>query len=479
MFPFQRRPNYSVAMPEAVDQSLQNSLLRFINKGVRQEELRFALWNPGFGRTRLTALLAQVIEPEDGDLVLSGNVAFSPAYIDRASRLAASKGMGLAVLHSHFTAGWQRMSSDDHQAEMRQAGFTLATTNLPLVGLTLGTDGAWSARFWLQDESFHFLPQWCGDVRVVGRQLRSSFHPKLRPRIETRTEIRYAPALWGEHAHESIMRTHVGVVGLGSVGRVVAEGLARMGVQRVTFIDHDRIEAHNLDRLLGASAGDIGAFKVQKAKEEFEFAATAASATALPVARSVTLPESFDFAADCDVIFSCVDRPLPRHVLNCLSFSHLIPVIDGGIVARFHGHELRGCEWSVRTAGPYRACLECGGSYSASDVDLDRRGLLDDPTYLVGLPRDHAFRHNENVFPLSTAVAAQELMHFIALIARPMGVTYLHEHRWHLSMGLMDANPKHCNPDCLFHRLLASGDSELPRERYLTPSPMTTTRSAT
>ena len=52
------------------------------------------------------------------------------------------------MLHSHLGPGWQDVSEDDVVAERGRAALALAGTELPLVGLTLGTDGAWSARFW-------------------------------------------------------------------------------------------------------------------------------------------------------------------------------------------------------------------------------------------------------------------------------------------------------------------------------------------
>ncbi len=38
------------------------------------------------------------------------------------------------------------MSDDDVQAEHKMAGVVHALTDLPLVGLTVGTDGTWSGR---------------------------------------------------------------------------------------------------------------------------------------------------------------------------------------------------------------------------------------------------------------------------------------------------------------------------------------------
>ena len=104
-------------------------------------------WRPSTGATRTTALLTDVITPCDGERRLHGGASFLPTYVERVIDLALKHGTGIAFLHSHFTPGWQDMSPEDVAAERHLAPRIFAVTGLPLVGLTMGTDGALSARF--------------------------------------------------------------------------------------------------------------------------------------------------------------------------------------------------------------------------------------------------------------------------------------------------------------------------------------------
>ena len=67
----------------------------------------------------------------------------------------------------------------------------------------------------------------------------------------------------------------IGIIGLGSVGSMVAEALARMGMEKFVLIDFDKVEPHNLDRLVGATNDDIGSYKVDIAKRQINAVGTA------------------------------------------------------------------------------------------------------------------------------------------------------------------------------------------------------------
>jgi len=105
--------------------------------------------------------------------------SFLPAYFERAVTEAVAENAELAFLHSHLGPGWQGMSDDDVRAEQTHAAAAKGATGLPLVGLTLGTDGAWSARFWEKTSPRVYERRWCTHVRVVGERLSVAYADHL------------------------------------------------------------------------------------------------------------------------------------------------------------------------------------------------------------------------------------------------------------------------------------------------------------
>ena len=69
----------SVAMTARDDEVLGEH----VHKEARQEDLTFAYWRPSVGQCRYTAVITELVLPEEGDRVLQGNVAFFPQYLHR------------------------------------------------------------------------------------------------------------------------------------------------------------------------------------------------------------------------------------------------------------------------------------------------------------------------------------------------------------------------------------------------------------
>ncbi len=449
---------YSVALIGDIHKAAVGHLIR--SDG--QEDLCFALWFPSQGHIRKTALIWKLILPGPGDRKVHGNASFSGQYFERAIGESVKAGAGLALMHSHPGPGWQGMSFDDIKAERNHAAATKGATGLPIVGLTIGTDGAWSARFWEKTKPRTYERFWCENVRVVGDALNVTFMDELMPTPKFRKNLHRTISAWGHKKQAVLSRLKIGIIGLGSVGSIISEGLARMGVSHAKLMDFDTLEYVNLDRTLNAYEDDstMGRAKVAVAADAFRKSATSEKITVEPLEWSVVEESGFRAALDCDIIFCCVDRPWPRAVLNFIAYAHLIPVVDGGIAIKIKPNgTMRSADWKSHIVGPGRKCLECLGQYDSGVVSTDREGYFDDPTYIQNLPTDHSVKRNENIFAFSLSTAAFHFLQMLSMVVAPSGLANVGAQNYHFVTGILDVDHDQCKITCLYPSFIARGDS--------------------
>lgn len=444
--------------------NLHDDLMRFLLRSDQQEDLCFATYIPSTGAERSTGILSLLILPEPGDREVHGNVSFSPQYLQRAVSVASQRGEGLAFLHSHLGPGWQGMSSDDIRAEgERISPAAVGAMGYPLLGLTLGTDGAWSARYWLKDPIVRrkYNREWCTTVRVMSSALTITFNNHLLPaRLGGERQLRTISA-WGPKAQEGLSCITVGIVGLGSVGSIVAEILARTGISRFVLIDFDSVELKNLDRLTNVFEIDIGRAKVDAVADGIRRSASAPEVEIRICEYSICEKAGFDVALDCDLLFSCVDRPWPRQVVNFIAYAHLIPVIDGGILVRTNKDNTRilGADWKAQTVSYGRACLECLGQYTAADASMEKAGYFDDPDYIRGLRRGSSPDAHENVYAFASHLASMEVLQMLSLLLRPGGKSDVGQQTFHFVTGRLDVDPHPaCQEHCYVQTQAGKGD---------------------
>ncbi len=448
---------YSVALTE----DIHKTALRHLIRSDRQEDLCFALWFPSQGHTRKTALIWKLILPDAGDRKVHGNAGFTGQYFERAVREAVKAGAGLALMHSHPGPGWQGISLDDINAERKLAAAAKGATGLPIVGLTIGTDGAWSARFWEKTKPRTYERFWCESVRVVGNALNITFMDELMPVPKFKKNLERTISAWGPKKQAVLSRLKIGIIGLGSVGSIISEALARMGVSRVKLIDFDTIEYVNLDRTLHAYEEDstTGRAKVVVAADAFRRSATSEKVIVEPIEWSVVEEPGFREALDCDILFSCVDRPWPRSALNFIAYTHLIPVVDGGVTIKIKPNgTMRSADWKSHIVGPGRKCLECLGQYDSGLVSADREGYFDDPTYIQNLPKDHSIKRNENVFAFSLSTASFHVLQMLSMVVAPSGLANVGAQNYHFVPGTLDVDQGNCKKACLYPSFIAKGD---------------------
>lgn len=451
---------YSVAVGGEFHRQLAQHLIR----RDRQEDICFATYVPSQGQVRFTGILSSLIFPQSGERKVHGNASFMPAYFERALQVAAQRREGLVLLHSHPGPGWQDMSRDDIIAEKRLSPAVMSVTRLPLLGMTVASDATWSARFWTKHptERREYVRHWCQSVRVVDQQLTISYHPQIIvPSVNKDTQLRTISA-WGLQTQQDLSRLTVGIVGLGSVGSMVAEILSRTGFSRFVLIDFDRVERKNLDRLTNVFASSVGKLKIEAVAKGIQRSKTVKKVNVTQVPYSICEENGYRSALNCDVLFSCVDRPWPRQVLNFIAYTHLIPVVDGGIaVATNKGNtRIKGADWKIQTVGYGRPCLECLGQYTSDLAGLEKAGFLDDPVYIAGMADKSAVDSHENVFVFSSSLASFEVMQLLSLIIAPCGIANIGQQMYHFKTGTHEViHGQTCQEHCLMPTLVAKGDS--------------------
>lgn len=131
--------------------------------------------------------------------------------------------------------------------------------------------------------------------------------------------------LLGEEKLEKLIDAHVLVVGLGGVGGICAEMIARAGVKRMTIVDADVVEETNRNRQVITLISNDGQKKAEVMAQRLRDINPEIELTVLPEyvknERTDEILDSakFDYAVDCidtlspKVFFikACLDRKIP------------------------------------------------------------------------------------------------------------------------------------------------------------------------
>lgn len=129
----------------------------------------------------------------------------------------------------------------------------------------------------------------------------------------------------GDEPIELLMNKNVLVVGLGGVGGICAEMIARAGVGKMTIVDADTVDLSNTNRQIPALHSTAGKLKTEVMAERIKDINPLIDLTVLPIyikeEETIDILESgnFDYVVDCidtlspKVFFikACIDRKIP------------------------------------------------------------------------------------------------------------------------------------------------------------------------
>lgn len=311
-------PNITLALAGVTHVALKNHL--FPGDGNEAAAILICSHSP-LPRRRLVVRQA-ILVPHDACSLRTHNAIVWPgSYIEDAIDIAEPEGLVIILQHSH-PGGCLSFSHVDDASDAKVLPGLLEAFGDFHGSAIMTPDGLIRARLYSSDmrcESVDLVTVTGDDIHYWWDDHISSGRLSARPLAFT-----------GEMTAE-LNRLSAAVIGVSGTGSIVAEQAARLGFGGVTLIDPDKVEKRNLNRILNSTLDDAvnELPKVEMFAEAIEAYRGAGVALALPL--PLNRREAIEAAAQCDVIFCCVDSLEGRQYADLIASAFLIPLFDVGV----------------------------------------------------------------------------------------------------------------------------------------------------
>ena len=385
-----------------------------------------------------------------------GYRALAPTFIHRQIVRCRDERMAYLAVHNHGSDTSVRFSRVDMESHER--GYPALRDigkGVPVGALVFGRRAV-AADIWMPDGARRAL----GSYRIVGRTIRRLYANPQRA-AKAGAGFDRQVRMFGNAGQAVLGASKVAVVGLGGVGSLVAEYLARLGVGQLVLVDLDVIEDTNLSRVVGATSTDVetGQFKTQiavrhlrEARPDIRLEAIRGDVANDAIAKKLR---------DCDFIFLAADSMRGRLVVNALVHQYLIPAVQMGAKIRAGaGGLIEEAMCAVRQLRPGMGCLWCNGLIDGTQLAIEAK------TDEERKAQDYGVREPDpSVITLNAVAAGQAVNDFLFdfLDLRSEGGDAVYQHHHFLRHAVQkvvprkDSNCRECG------RRLGMGDAmELP-----------------
>jgi hypothetical protein len=355
-----------LVFPQVIYDELVDHL--FCDDGAEHAAILLAGWHQTSSVHRLLvreAILAR--EPDDHRVGDSGHLALQPSFIRRAIKKCRDERLVYLSVHNHGGKGHVAFSVVDLASHERGYPALLDIAAGMPVGAVVMAEGAVEVDLWLPGGSRIALDR----AEVIG-ETRTLYYSSAQRRREAESpgvSVESSPSharqelFLGIAGQRVLKGARVAVIGLGGVGSLIVELIARLGVGQLLLIDPDRIEPSNFSRITGAMAGDVASntFKTdiaarisRQANPDIEVSTVKADVAELSVARRLL---------ESDYIFLAADSMRARLLANAIAQQYFIPVVQMGTKISIDpdGGAVTGANSFVRHVGPGVGCLICNG----------------------------------------------------------------------------------------------------------------------
>jgi len=374
----------------------------------------------------LTLLVREVHCAQEGVDYVRGEIgyrALTPKFIHRLITRARDERLAYLAVHNHDSDREVNFSSVDFESHERGYPALLQIARGMPVGALVFGHRSIQASVWLPDGTRLDLDH----AVVVGNTIQRLTPSPKRERIDTTAgtydrQVR----MFGKVGQAELAHCRVGIIGLGGIGSIVAEYLARLGVGQFCLVDDDRVEESNLSRIVGASAADARR-KITKVKVARRLVLQGNDRVSIQLIKDDVSKESVAKALTaCDYLFLAADSMRARLVFNALVHQYLIPGVQLGSKIRSDSEgtlvEVMSANRPVR---PGQGCLWCNQLIDQNQ--LAKEAKTDDERRAQAYGVEEA---NPSVITLNAISAAHAVNDFLLdyLSLRPERGTLYYEH---------------------------------------------------
>jgi hypothetical protein len=397
--------DYEIVLPPTTKQALADHLL----KDRSREQMAIVLCGVARSKNRLR-LLGRHLITMPGDAFShqsSVGLKLDQAVQKHLLQLAAREGLSQVDFHTHPgdrpSVGF---SGTDDKNEHALAKYLASRLPRTIYASVVLNGQAAAARVWEVRD---------GDpvAKTITPPILAANSLSLASRQEKSAKIvgggRYDRQVraFGFELQRRLSELKVGIVGVGGLGSVIVEELARLGVRDWVLVDPDIVEESNLNRLLGATERDVEEeiSKVEVARRNIKNINPKALVKIFR--SSVFASRTLKALKECNLLIASTDNHASRLVLNSLSCQFQIPLVHVGVNLEPDengGFEDISGEVAIPPHGEW--CLLCGGIVDGQRAaremaPREEQALLAERGYIPDTPSPAVYHLNALVASLA------------------------------------------------------------------------------
>ena len=389
------------------------------------------------GQARL--LVREVHFAREGIDYVNGTIgyrALAPSFIHRMITRARDKRLVYLAVHNHAADTSVNFSSVDFQSHRRGYPALLQIAKgMPVGALVFGRRSI-QADLWMPDGKRQQLEH----ATIVGSTIEQIGPRPLKKKNTMIDDYDRQVRMFGKDGQRRLADCKVAVIGLGGIGSLVAEYLARLGVGRFLLIDDDRVETSNLSRIVGASAADVESKRHKTEIAERIIRLSSPLAKIESVVSDVAQYSAAMQLTSCDYLFLAADSMRARLVVNAIVQQYLIPGVQlGAKISADESGALLDVMSVNRPLRPGLSCLWCNQLIDTNALAVEAKTDEERKQQAYGTSEP-----NPSVITLNAVSASHAVNDFLLdfLGLREESNDVLFEHHHHLTHKVSRVLPR-------------------------------------